>query len=144
MTQAPSDWLDTLATQIAECLVPASPPTPLAAHVQSGLTAAGEPTQEVSLFYGAIEVVGGPHCGERADVPFWIDLLGLARVFDRIGEFSWQTAALGADDDLGPHVAIEGAYDGLPVRVRVLATAPSRFPATRTAAARQAAPADRA
>lgn len=143
MTNAPSDWLESLSTEIAECLIPAAPPTPLAAHVQPGETAAGEPAAEISLFYGAIEIVGGPRCGERTDIPFWLDLLKLTQTFDRIDEFSWQTATLGPDDDLGPHVAIEGSYEGRPVRVRILATAPERFPAIRTVAARRTAPADR-
>jgi hypothetical protein len=142
MSDPPSDWLATLSAAVAECLIPASEPAPLAAHVQTSRDE-GEPVREVSLFYGATEIVGGARCGARCEPPFWIDLLGLAEAFDRIDSFSWQSAGLGPDDDLGPHVAVEGVYAGRPVRVRVLAVSPRQLPAARTLAACGAVRADR-
>ena len=51
-----------------------------------------------------------------------MDLDGLRSVFDGVDDFSWQT--LGLTYSEGPHVSIEGLYQGHQVFVRVLAYAP--------------------
>lgn len=127
------EWVSALAAAIAEHLVAASIPAPMGAHVQKGTEATDPDIWEVSLFYGKTEIVGGPRDGRRTDTPFWLDLAGLGKVFDRVEGFSWQAAPLGPNDDLGPHVAIDGTYEGNRVRVRMLATAPERFPPARSA-----------
>jgi len=132
MNHADPDWLNSLAETVAECLV-AVTPSSLAAHVQEGADDSGEPMDEVSFFYGATETIGGPKDGKRTHSPFWLDLAPLVAAFDSVDEFTWQAASMGPDDDFGPHVAIEGAFHGRPVRVRVLATSPKQFPAARTA-----------
>jgi hypothetical protein len=128
----PPDWLSALTSAIAECLVAASIPAPMGAHVQRAADADPE-VWEVSIFYGKTEIVAGPQDGKRTDTPFWLDLSAVRQVFDRVTGFHWQAAPLGPQDDLGPHVAIDGEYLGHPVRVRVLAAAPDRFPAARSA-----------
>ncbi|HEX6984524.1 MAG TPA: hypothetical protein VF170_04070 [Planctomycetaceae bacterium] len=130
----PPDWLTALAGALAEHFVAAAVPSPMGAHVQRATDAdAPAGVWEVSLFYGKTEVVGGSQDGRRVDTPFWLDLSGLREVFTRVDGFYWQAAPLGADDDLGPHVAIEGDYLGNAVRVRILAAAPPQFPSARSA-----------
>jgi hypothetical protein len=130
---SPPEWVSTLAAAIAEYLVAASIPAPMGAHVQKASDEAGGDVWEVSLFYGKTEIVGGPRDGKKTDTPFWLDLAGLSATFDRVDGLSWQAAPLGPNDDLGPHVAIEGEYLGNRVRVRILAAAPSQFPPARSA-----------
>lgn len=128
------DWITALAAALAEHFVAAAVPSPMGAHVQRSTDAdAPDGVWEVSLFYGKTEIVGGPQDGQRTDTPFWLDLNGVRGVFDRISGFHWQAAPLGPRDDLGPHVAIEGDYRGNPVRVRILAAAPTQFPSARSA-----------
>lgn len=128
---SPPEWITALASAITEHLVAASIPAPMGAHVQK---ADGDADAwEVSLFYGKTEIVGGPKDGKQTDTPFWLDLAGLGRVFDRVDGLTWQAAPLGPDDELGPHVAIEGEYLGNRVTVRILATAPQQFPPARSA-----------
>ena len=114
---------------LAQRLIAVGLAAPIGVHVQTG----DDELLELSLFYGRTEIVGGPHDGRTTSVPFWLDLHGLDGIFDLITEFAWQAAPLGDDDDLGPHIALEGVYDGHPVRIRLLAAAPARFPAARAA-----------
>lgn len=137
MTSMPSDWLNALSNAVSECLLPAAAPSPIGAHVQTATDDAGRELSEVSLFYGATEVVGGSNDGQRSETPFWLDLAGLRAVFDRVDEFTWQASPLGPEDDLGPHIAIEGEFEGRPVRLRMLSRSPAQFPAARTADARR-------
>lgn len=130
---SPPEWVSALAAAIAEHLVAASIPAPMGAHVQKESNESAPDVWEVSLFYGKTEILGGPKDGKRTDTPFWLDLSGLSKVFDRVDGLAWQAAALGPEDDLGPHVAIEGEYLGHRVRVRILAAAPTQFPPARSA-----------
>lgn len=128
---SPPDWITALASAISEHLVAASIPAPMGAHVRKSEDA--DDAWEVSLFYGKTEIVGGPKDGKQTDTPFWLDLAGLGRVFDRVDGLTWQAAPLGPNDELGPHVAIAGEYLGNRVTVRILAAAPNQFPPARSA-----------
>ncbi len=139
MTAAP-DWASSLTDQIARHLVAVAIPAPIGVHVQRSEPpgcgdplAADEPEWDVSLFYGKTEVLGGPGDGKRTDTAFWLDLAAVCGAFSSVEGVVWQASPLGPDDDFGPHVAIDGVYDGRRVRLRVLAAAPERFPSARTA-----------
>jgi len=130
----PPDWIQPLAEALAAHYLVVTPPAPMGVHAQPAADRAdGAATWEVSLFYGKTEIVGGPRDGHRTDTSFWLNLLELRDVFDRVETLYWQAAALGDGDDLGPHIAIEGAFRGHSVRVRLLATAPVNFPPSRSA-----------
>jgi hypothetical protein len=134
IVDVPPEWLRELAGALAEHLVAAALPAPLGAHVQHTTDAeAPQGVWELSIFYGKTDVVGGPQDGLQTDTPFWLDLAGVLKAFNRLDAIFWQSASLGPNDDLGPHVAIEGEYRGQAVRVRVLAAAPPQFPAARSA-----------
>lgn len=124
------EWVNALTDAVTPHLIAAGPPSPVGAHLQEG---GGTEPCEVSLFYGGTEILGGARDGERTDLPFWLDLAGLTREFDRVERLSWQAVRLGPNDDLGPHVAIEGTFEGRPVRVRVLAASPAAFGPARSA-----------
>jgi hypothetical protein len=136
---APLDWLEPLSDVVASRLVAGPEDAPLGAHLQASPDEHGETVWELSLFFGATEVVGGPRDGERTRAAFWFDLAGLTEAFDRVDSFAWQAARLGADDDLGPHVAIEGVFRGRRVCVRMLAEEPSGLPPARSVEARDPA-----
>ena len=131
MDAAP-DWLPALTNALSAHLVAAALPAPMGAHIQRA-SDAPETIWELSLFYGKTEIVAGPQDGRRTDTVFWLNLAQLETVFDRVDAFYWQAAPLGPVDDLGPHVAIEGTFQGNAVRVRILANAPAQFPAARSA-----------
>lgn len=82
---------------------------------------------EVTIFVGGTEIVGGELDGQIRFSKFHLDLRELFDLFDFVDEFHWQAARMGPDDDLGPHVSVEGAVEGRSVWLRVLAYPPARF-----------------
>ena len=60
---------------------------------------------EVTLFVSLTETLGGEQDGKLTGGRFSLDLTGLASLFSEVERFSWQAASLGADDDLGSHLA---------------------------------------
>ncbi|MDO8945465.1 MAG: hypothetical protein Q7U75_19940 [Desulfobacterales bacterium] len=80
----------------------------------------------MTLFAGSTEIVGGRRDGAVKLSRFSVDLKSIVEQFDQIG---WQSHGLGASrgDELGPHVSIEGLYQGQAVWLRVLAGAPQQF-----------------
>ena len=75
---------------------------------------------DVLIFPTPVELLGGAHDGAVVAPGFSLDLEGLRSEFDEVTAFSWQ--ALGFSD--GPHVAIEGVYQGHEVYVEILAYPP--------------------
>ena len=133
MDSSPS-WLPALTDALADQLIAAAVPAPIGVHLQKTPESdPADPVWEVTLFYGKTEIVAGPHDGHRTDTPFWLNLVGLIDVFNRIDALYWQASQLGSSDDFGPHVAVEGEFQGNPVRVRILAAAPPQFPSARSA-----------
>lgn len=124
MTQPP-EWLAELADAVAEAIIGVAEPAPLGCHYFYD-----EPRDqwEVTLFPAATEVVGGRFDGRVTPSPFALDLARLSWALDVVERFHWQTHPLGPDDDLGPHVSLEGSHGGHSVWVRILAEAPEQFP----------------
>ena len=79
---------------------------------------------EVTLFASATEILGGRSDGKRTDCRFAVDLLSLTELMDEVSSFHWQAQSLGLDDDLGPHVSLEGVVLGRSVWLRILAQPP--------------------
>ncbi|RMG42100.1 MAG: hypothetical protein D6725_00180 [Planctomycetota bacterium] len=82
---------------------------------------------EVTLFLEETEVLGGERDGAIVPTPFSLDLTELMAVFDEVQHFHWQAQRAGEDDDLGPHVAVEGLYAGNNVWLRFLASPPQAY-----------------
>ncbi|HEV2973074.1 MAG TPA: hypothetical protein VGY55_24115 [Pirellulales bacterium] len=76
----------------------------------------------VLIYLPPVELIGGANDGEIVAPGFFLDLDGLRSMFDRVDDFSWQ--AFGLTDDDGPHVSIEGIYQGHEVFLQVQAYAP--------------------
>lgn len=124
----PPDWLEDLANVLAAEFQTLTLPAPVGCHYFYN---AEDELWEVTLFTGATEIVGGRNDGARSQGKFGVDLVRLSSVFSRIDALYWQASSLGPDDELGPHISIEGAYEDQPVWVRLLARAPRRFAAGR-------------
>ena len=82
---------------------------------------------EVSLFAANTETIGGERDGCVSYSRFGLDLKELMTAFDEIATCSWQALSLGSDDEVGPHVSLEGTFEGHNVWLRVLAQPPARF-----------------
>jgi hypothetical protein len=55
---------------------------------------------------------------------FSLDVQALQAIFERVTALDWHAQDVGPDDDDGPHLSLEGTYQGHAVWLRVLAEAP--------------------
>jgi hypothetical protein len=88
---------------------------------------------EVSLFVSQTETLGGELDGKLTSGRFSVDLSGLQSLFSKVERFSWQAVSLGAGDDLGSHLAIEGRVGEENLWLRILSEPPRQFEAGRIA-----------
>ena len=83
------------------------------------------------MFVSGTEYVGGALDGQFALAQFMLDLGDVLEAFDSISSCYWQAQPMGEDDDLGPHVGVEGVVEGHSVWLRVTASPPRQFDAGR-------------
>jgi hypothetical protein len=117
-----------MANAIAEILEPVDLLSPIGCHFHRE-----DDIWEVTLFASHTEVVGGERDGARVRSRFCLNLLRVQEVFAQVQSLHWQAHGLGAQDDLGPHVSLEGIYAGQRVWLRILAQPPRSFPSGRRA-----------
>lgn len=82
---------------------------------------------EVTVFASSTEIIGGERDGEHTHSRFALDLRQMSALLDELWSFHWQALPLGPDDDLGPHVSLEGRHAGHHVWLRILASPPKHF-----------------
>lgn len=119
---SPPDWLREFADAIAEQIRAVDLLAPIGCHLFHAVD-----VWEVTLFVSSTEVIGGQHDGRERASRFFLDLQGVASVFDTVESFAWQAQDLGDDDDVGPHISVEGSYQGEAIWLRIPATAPPAF-----------------
>jgi hypothetical protein len=100
---------------------------PLACHYH-----VAENCWEITVFVMRVEVVGGSRDGEKLVLPFHVDLPALPSLFEEVETFTWQTASLGSQDDLGQHISLTGRVGEDAVWLRILADAPASSPTAGT------------
>ncbi|MCA9070899.1 MAG: hypothetical protein KDA84_18345 [Planctomycetaceae bacterium] len=88
---------------------------------------------EVTLFISQTETVGGEYDGKRTSSRFSLDLSALESIFSEVSRFAWQALSMGEDDDLGPHVSLEGRVQKHNVWLRIVSEPPPQFEAGRIA-----------
>lgn len=121
MTQPPP-WLQQLVDRLTSALNALEALPPIGCHF-----ARHDGVWEVTLFASQTEVIGGPLDGRRTHARFQVDLQHVMAAFDRLDACFWQAQELGFEDDLGPHVSIEGLVGDEHVWLRITAFAPTRF-----------------
>jgi hypothetical protein len=122
----PAAWLQTLADSVARAIVFANSGTTFGCHF-----CRAEGVWEVTLFAEAIEVVGGAKDGAIKKSCFGVQITEILDLFQNVTSCAWQAQVMADDDDLGPHISVEGIYKGRAVWLRVLAEAPEHFPVRR-------------
>lgn len=127
---APPSWLARMTNDVATQMWGVDILAPIGCHYFFN-EAVGH--WEVTLFVSSTEVVGGARDGQTVTSRFTLDLSQIQGLFDEVTGFHWQAQQLGSEDEIGPHVSLEGKYEGQDVWVRVLASAPNRFEAGRYA-----------
>lgn len=111
------DWLDLLLDSVAGCIEADSPMGPLGLRYWQE-----EDFWEVSVYPTPVELVGGAHDGEVVVPGFRLDLDQFRQEFDSVVATGWN--ALGLNRPEGPHVYVEGVFQGREIYLQVLAYAP--------------------
>jgi hypothetical protein len=123
------EWISDLVRSVLDEILPIDTMSPIGCHYFYNDDSR---QHEVTLFASKTEIIGGSDDGAHHDSRFCLDLNGVARLFERIADFRWQTSPADEQDDLGAHVSCEGSYKGNPVWLRILASAPAHFEHGRT------------
>jgi len=79
---------------------------------------------EIAVYSTPGEVVGGAEDGAIIIPGFSLDVQELISAFEEVVDLHWRSQSFGPRDNLGPHVSIEGVYQGHGVWLQVLAEAP--------------------
>ncbi len=124
----PPQWLDRFANRASQAFHSADKLAPVGCHFhryeeEGGLL----PQWEVTLFASSTEIYGGALDGSCAVSRFMLDLRVLMEVFDVVESCYWQAQTMADDDDLGPHVGVEGQFEGHLVWLRITAKPPGQF-----------------
>ncbi len=56
-----------------------------------------------------------------------VEVNAIAALFDEPPKIGWQALPKGNEDQIGPHIALEGLYMGQNVWLRILAESPDRY-----------------
>lgn len=123
-TISPPTWLAGMMNQVTEQVLAADVLAPLGCHCYHNLAL---DEYEVTLFASLTEILGGELDGHLTASRFHLDILGLQQVFTEVHQLHWQSHSLGEEDELGPHVSIEGEFAGKTVWLRILAFPPERY-----------------
>ena len=119
MGHRPSAWLTALVEGVAGCMEAHSPMGALGWRYHED-----EELVELVVYPTLVELVGGEHDGTIVVPGFSLDVQALQAVFERVTALHWHAQDVGPDDDDGPHISLEGTYQGHAVWLRVLAEAP--------------------
>ena len=122
----PPEWLSVLADLAARAFHSQGQLAPVGCHFHKN-NEIETPQWEVTLFVSGTEVYGGAHDGQCVLTRFAVDLRELMLAFDAVESCYWQTQTMADDDQLGPHVGVEGLFQGHSVWLRVTAQPPSEF-----------------
>ena len=119
MASQPPTWMEDLIDSVSGCME---------AHDVMGPFGYrwGEEDEfwEIIVYPTPIELVGGYADGENVSPGFSLDIKELSCSFDEVAEVRWQAHNFGVHDFDGPHISIEGVYQGHQIWLRVMGEAP--------------------
>ena len=121
----PKAWLAQLVEDVSSHVISWDGDVPLQCHVFHN-NDQQQDEWEVTLF-GEPQTFGGRLASLSYDSCLSVSVLHVAGVFEDIDACHWQTANVDASDELGPHLAITGKYQGRRVWLRILGRAPERL-----------------
>ena len=118
MAEAPQ-WLVSLVDAVGHRMEPHSATGPLAFRWRQE----GD-FWEIAVYYTPGEVIGGAEDGAVIVPGFSLHLQELISAFEKVADACWRSHSFGPHDSLGPHISIEGVYQGHEVWLQILAEAP--------------------
>jgi hypothetical protein len=129
------DWLERLANEVTRRIYAVDVLSPIGCH---SFYDEEDDLWEITVFASNTEVIGGKLDGKITASKFALDVHGVYEMFSDVNRLEWQSHRIGAEDELGAHVLVEGTFEGLFICLRVLAQAPERFHVARYVHAQEA------
>ncbi len=115
MAQQSPVWMSSLIDVVYNCIEAHSSMGPLGFYYnQEG------DFWEIIARPTSVELIGGALDGEIVITGFSLDLHELSSAFERVSAINWRAHSFGPYDLDGPHISIEGIYQGHNVFLRVL------------------------
>jgi len=115
-------WIRQLVESVSKVTMAISDETELGCHVYRNQS--GEIDEwEITLF-GDPSTLGGRLASYAIDPVLSVDALALAMIFDTILSCRWQSGKINSQDDLGPHLSVEGILNGESVWLRIVGKKP--------------------
>ena len=118
MSPHPSAWMNEMVEAVASCMEAHSPMGAMGWRYHEE-----DEFVELVVYPTPVALVGGVHDGAIVIPGFSLDVQALQALFERVTALQWNAQGVGPDDD-GPHISIEGTYQGHSVWLRVLAEPP--------------------
>jgi hypothetical protein len=119
---SPPTWMSVFVDHVTSCLQPHDDLAPLGCHFQQF-----NGVWEITLFASRTESIGGPRDGKLRNSHFSVDVKHLLDAFSSVDAIAWQAHRIDLNDELGPHMSVEGTVADKSVWLRVTSTAPARF-----------------
>ncbi len=118
MTQVPT-WLESLIDVIAACIEPHDQIGPLGYlyNIDSDIW-------EIIVYPCPLELTEESEENTKVSPRFSLDMELLRSSFERVETIFWNAHDMGPYDTFGPHIALEGTYQGNKVYLQILAYAP--------------------
>ena len=122
----PPQWIAKLGHLISQGFHSSGTLAPIGCHFHQNDELEGS-QWEVTLFVSSTEFFGGPNDGKVAVSRFMLDLKEVLLAFDVVDSVYWQTHMMAEDDQVGPHIGVEGDFEGNAVWLRITAEPPAQF-----------------
>ena len=119
MSQAPA-WMKALIDVVSGCMEVHNVMGPLGFRWSED-----DQFWEIIVYPTPIELVGGAADGELVPPGFSLNLQELWSSFEEVTDVNWCAYDFGPHDPDGPHISIEGVYQGHEVYLEVLSEAPN-------------------
>ena len=119
----PSQWLNDFVTQVTASMTMLNEPVEYSCHVYCSELPHSEVEWEVTLF-AEPQTLGGRLEHYPVQPAMSVDVVSVMTVFDSLDSCRWQSETIALDDELGPHVSVEGTYRGHRIWLRLLSRAP--------------------
>jgi hypothetical protein len=113
-----------LVKRVTDAVTPFDDVTELACHFFHSTSNVEE--WEITLFPDTPQF-GGRLTNYSANNALSVDVFALMQVFGTISNCNWQSQVLADDDELGPHLSLEGEYEENNVWLRIASNPPSRL-----------------
>lgn len=121
----PKRWLSDLVNDVSPSVMSWNSDVRLQCHVYQN-SDEEQDEWEVTLF-GEPQTFGGRLKPFSYEACLTIDVLSVTAAFEEIHSCHWQTGTVDSSDELGPHLAVCGSYQGNRVWLRLLGQAPERL-----------------